>query len=500
MEDQESTKREQDLLFPSRIGKDEMNLIELPFTLLSTRNTTNRIMMERYWESKGEDGKTRRFYKKITGHPKLGLPTFQAEEVYIALMELSSRQDFEDVNVHTSRYELLRLMGWPTTGHYYRELIDILDQLLAVTITTNAFWDSAKKTYVTMGFGIIDGYQFFENARSGKKADSEQMPLPLGYITWNKFLFDSFKRGYIKTLNTEAYFGMTTRTAKRLYRYVDKHLHRGGSFEIDLFKLAFEKLEMASSYHHPSEIIRKLKPAIKEHNEKKIAKIKIAKSKTTPSGYKMVLRPILKSQMEVPQLDFQLDFQLDSSSKTEEQRYTERKLDTEAIGLADELQTRGVSKSQSEKLYKQYPDRIAEKLQTFDHLLEQRSPLIEKNPAGWLVKAIQEDYQPSEQQIKEKERRRKQQKADERKARWLQHREELIKQDVANWEEVPPEERITGVLGFWIAGEVMNGRQPTSEQIETKKQELIDNLPRTEEEKWEYIAPNYPEKPPDDLE
>lgn len=48
-------------------------------------------------------------------------------------------------------------------------------------------------------------------------------------------------------------------------------------------------------------------------------------------------------------------------------------------------------------------------------------------------------------------------------------------------------------------GETINGRTPTPEQIGAKKQRLIDSLPKTDDEKWEYITQSYSEDPPDDF-
>jgi hypothetical protein len=479
-----------------RVGKDEMNLIELPFTLLSSRNPDRHAIVERHWQGVGEDGRTREFYKIVTGHPQFGLPTFQAEEVYIALMELTNRQGFSNRRVHTTQYEVLKIMRW-TGGSRYRALIRALDQMGAVWISTNAFWNNKASSYEKVGFGIIDDYRFFEQERKGrrKKRGDDQ---PLSFVDWNQILFDSFKRGFIKTLDPDVYFSLSTNTAKRLFRYADKHLYRREIQEIDLFRLAFDKLEMSSNYRYPSQIIRELKHAIAELKEKKLSKIRIVKSKTTASGYKVVFSPITNPQVQVPQLE--LDFEFDSPSKAEEQRSAEEELDAEVAALASELQKRGISKSQSQKLSKRYPDRIGAKLQMFDLLLEQQSSLVQKNPAGWLVRAIEEDYQPSKHQIREHERKKRRWEAEDRKARWLEHREVLIQTDLANWDKTSPEERAKGPLGFWIAVEKSGGPQPTPEQIEAKRQELIDNLPKTDEEKREYIALNYPEEPPDDFE
>jgi len=69
-----------------------------------------------------------------------------------------------------------------------------------------------------------------------------------------------------------------------------------------------------------------------------------------------------------------------------------------------------------------------------------------------------------------------------------------------DWDQVASEKRMEGRLGFWITGETMNGRNPTSDQIETKRQELIDSLPKTDEDRYDYLSQNYSEIPPRDFE
>lgn len=283
-----------------RAGKDEMNLIELPFTLLSKKNPRKIKTMERKWIGKGEDGKERKFYKIVTASDKWGLPTFTGEEVYLACMELSHRQGFKDREVHTSQYELLNIMNWPLSdGRSYERLIRTFNQLGGVLITTNAFWNNQNKMYEKVGFGIINNYKFFENERRGRKKKYHQLAIPFGYFRWDDELFNSFQRGNIKTINTSLYFSLKNYTAKRLYRFVDKKLYKHEVFELDLKKLAFDKLEMAGeAYKHSSKIIQNLRPAIQELKERGIAEIEIKKSKTE-SGYKACFNPITKSQVHI---------------------------------------------------------------------------------------------------------------------------------------------------------------------------------------------------------
>jgi hypothetical protein len=172
----------------------------------------------------------------------------------------------------------------------------------------------------------------------------------------------------------------------------------------------------------------------------------------------------------------------------------------EESSLGQQLIKRGVTEIVATELVKKYStQQIERQVEVFDWLLEVRSPLLEKNPPGFLRKSIEENYQPPKEYLDQQNRKDKEQRKEDRQERWLKHREELISQDVTNWDQIPLEKRIEGRLGFWITGETMNGRTPMPEQMEIKKKELIDGLPRTDDEKWEYIAQNYPEEPPDDF-
>src|SRR5262249_28552727 len=65
----------------------------------------------------------------------------------------------------------------------------------------------------------------------------------------------------------------------------------------------------------------------------------------------------------------------------------------EPAPLAAELVERGVSRAKAGQLVSQYPaDMIQEKLEVFDWLMGQRDKRVAKNPAGYLVKSITDDY------------------------------------------------------------------------------------------------------------
>lgn len=173
-------------------------------------------------------------------------------------------------------------------------------------------------------------------------------------------------------------------------------------------------------------------------------------------------------------------------------------LSGEKSNIAEGLVQRGITKAAAMKMVRVHPiEQIQRQMAVFDWLKERKSPLLAKNSAGFLRKSIVEDYHPPEEYLSLKETESQRHKEQNRKEGWLQHREELIRQDIANWNKTPPEERVSGRLDAWI---LTQEASPTQNEIERKLHELIDSLPQTDQEKWEYILPDYSGEPPPDFE
>ena len=132
------------LLQPIRLGRDEMNLSEFPFAVLSKLAPNDVTTLEFYDEIRTGEGKMVARKWIVTGTEKYGLPTATDEEVYIALMEVTKEQGFESRTVPITRYDLISRMGWKPDGRSYTRLEAALDRLKTVSIKAeNAFWDNA---------------------------------------------------------------------------------------------------------------------------------------------------------------------------------------------------------------------------------------------------------------------------------------------------------------------------------------------------------------------
>jgi len=413
---------EVDLLM-RRIGKDDMNLIEIPFSTLDKgANRKGGIVLRRDYTSRDKKtGKIRRCYVEIKGDPKLGLPTPFEDEVYIAAMEITNRYGFEDITVPATKYELLKIMQRPPgDSRYLRRLEEGMERLKMVGIRSNDFWDNEKKEYMLLSFGIISNYGFYEDERRGRRGRDGEGGSPIkGFFTWDNLLFaNSFMKDFIKSLDTETYFSLKLPVSKKLYRYGDKHIQKG-SHSIDLFKLAFVRLGMSENQKYRSLVIESLRPGIEELSERNLMRIVIRESRTE-SGYKVVFLPAGKKQISVPR-------EVGDGKEREAsvlQDHGEKSL------LITELKGFGVSDKAALNWVRKYgEERVKEALESLRFNLELGREI--KSNGGWLRRHLEESWeQPSG--VKQK----KKQEEDERRLMEEQERnkrQEEMKKGYENW-------------------------------------------------------------------
>ncbi len=252
MDKREDTRETQSAL--ARVGRDEMNLAEFPFALLSKR-VPDGVSEIRFSDTiRGPNGALVERRWTLTGSPKHGLPVAADEPVYVALMEATKEQGFKSRIVSTSRQDIARRIGLPHGGAAYRQIKASLDRLVGVNIhAENAFWDPDKRTYGTVSFGLLDDYVLLDERKDRSKQ------LPLGQVAWNRIIFASFLAGNIKRLDTTFFFSLDSPIARRLYRYLDKKRYDGKPlFQIGIEKLCFEHLGLSRSYQYPSQLRQKL--------------------------------------------------------------------------------------------------------------------------------------------------------------------------------------------------------------------------------------------------
>lgn len=177
------------------IGKDELNLCECPFTLLSDKVEEDRKTLE---FRDRQNGITRHW--TISGSDKYGLPCALDESVFMAMLFLSKRNGFINQKTYFNSYEILKLMKWPISGHQYKRLELALSRLSGVTIYADYLWDQGKFKEGKFIFHIIDDAFLDKGKRDSKNS----------WFKWGDRLFESFLNGNIKNLDLDTYFSLST--------------------------------------------------------------------------------------------------------------------------------------------------------------------------------------------------------------------------------------------------------------------------------------------------
>jgi hypothetical protein len=123
--------------------------------------------------------------------------------------------------------------------------------------------------------------------------------------------------------------------------------------------------------------------------------------------------------------------------------------------------------------------RIETKIELYEYLKARESQLLWKNPAGYLRKAIEDDYQAPEgfvtrAQIAAMQKERERQ---EQAQRWFE-----TDRTYRDWAAMSDEEKAAGQLWVWrLRFKRNNQRDAKPEEIQAQKAEIMNNLPTPEE-------------------
>jgi hypothetical protein len=243
------------------IGKDELNLVDVPFSLLSNRPAAKKnsahvktIKVQKSYKS--VQGEMKIGTIVITGSDAYGLPMPADTDLWMAILCLFKACNFDNHTIYFTRYELLTVLGWPKTKHYYDRLKAGLNRLKTVNIVFDrCWWNSVHKTYTSTAFNLIDNYEIFDERNN---LGNEQ-----SFIKLNDVVYDNCRSGHIKNLDLKFYLNLSSSISKQLYRVLDKQANNKYSYQIGIRKLAHDRLGLPTAYY-VSKIKQLLQPALEE--------------------------------------------------------------------------------------------------------------------------------------------------------------------------------------------------------------------------------------------
>jgi len=394
-----------------RIGRDEMNLAEFPLGMLADRAdpTVKTIVFN------GEHGRL-----TITGSDAHGLPTAPDADVIVALLHLTKAQNnFTSPDVTFTRYDLLKLLGWPDRGQYYKRLEESLNRWIGVTLYyEKAWWDNSIKCRVDAKLHILESVVIFDQEVC-RTLRARRQALPFSTFSWNKIFFASCQADNLKRLDLTTYFGLRSAVSKQLYRFLDKRFYLRGEWTFDLHELAFEHVGLSRNYS-AAKVKEKIRPALEE-----LTAIGFLEPMTPAKRYvntgrgrwriRLVRRRAIEAAASPPQAGLP--------------------------AVVAELVARGITPATAADLAEAHAaGKIAEKLDAFDWLVGRKDKALKRNPAGWLYRAIVDDFAPPPGYIGKAERERLGQV----------ERERLRREDEVRQGRARAREDADAVRTFWV--------------------------------------------------
>jgi hypothetical protein len=341
---------------PRRVGRDEMNLAEFPIALL-TDYPPEGVKMLVFEDRHGK--------LTVVGSEDRGLPTASDADVIVGLIQLTKlRNDFTDPTVEFSRYELLKLLGWPDQKQYYQRLKESLRRWVGVTLHYDGcWWDNRRKRRVSASFHILDRLV----------VPDEDDSRVVSSFTWGKDFFNSCRAGNLKRLNLDIYFGLRSAISKQLYRFLDKRFYLRPDQTFDLRELAFEHVGMSRNYT-AALLKAKLQPALAELEGIDFLEPMTAAERYTKTGrgaWNIRLVRKLPAPAEA------------APAETKP---------PEPTGLVLELVERGVTHAVAVDLVRNFPaDRIRRQVEVVDWLRETKPKRV-KDLGAYLSEAIRKDF------------------------------------------------------------------------------------------------------------
>ncbi|HMO19188.1 MAG TPA: replication initiator protein A [Oligoflexia bacterium] len=364
--------------------KDELNFAEFPLASLADHVPNNQKTLT-FNDTIIDKSLNKPVTRKLTimASDQYGLPRALDEEVILGLIQISNRQGFKDKKVHFSSYELIKLLGWSDSTKSYKRIEEALNRWISITLFYDkAWWSKQEQCWVNEKFHILESVTIYDKERraNSRKLKANDENAGRSYFVWNEKVFESFIAGNLKEIDLDIYKSLKSSISKRMYRFLDKRFYHRSNLDFDLSTFAYEHIGV--SRQSPLAEVKRLfsKPILELEN----------------IGF---IKPLPKDErfLKIKKGIYSIVFEKGQSD-------AKNLMSDEEAKVLDELQSRGVTSGKASKLVRSYPaSRVLEKIAIHDWMLSTKDKRCSSNPAGFLVNAIENDYQQPKGFLKSRE-------------------------------------------------------------------------------------------------
>lgn len=358
-------------------GRDELNIAEFPIATLQRQQPPDSKAKRDtvvFRSTRYDPIRRERVPQTVTvvAPAKFGLPTPADEHVLLALLHLAKlTTNFTKEEVRFVPHQLFQIMHWSGNSRSYQRLRDVLRRLKSLTILyQNAWWDTGQRQFEEeFATALIAEYRLVREGRGRKRTT---VP-PASWVRWTQSFFESLSRGNLKRLDLRRLFALKLPTTQRLYRFLDKRFYTSPVVTLDLRDLAFGHVGLTPTANVAA-VKRNLAPAIVE---------------LEAIGFIEPAPPQVRYE-KVGRGQWQVTFTRVPAATGEKREGGDG---YEHGALSDALVHRGVTSAVANRLVRGHPaEHIRRQLDGFDRLQEARDARASKNPAGFLVRAIRDNF------------------------------------------------------------------------------------------------------------
>jgi hypothetical protein len=472
--DMKIVEQKEQIIIP-KVLRSEFNFLKYPFFDLSKASTRDKIEVKESIES--NEGRADLVWR-VSKNVEFGFPSAFDKKLYRAIEQIIDKMSkpIQNPIALGSLRSLCGLMRINPSGFNTNEVKKSLQRMVATTIQSQGtfYLKDAKKT-LNDTFHLYDRVLF-----SGDQFPDGTVSDGIFLLVSNWYL-QNINANYVVPLDWDYYQKLQGNIATRMYEYIGLFIYAALQNNRNFVQVRYSRL---CDYF----------PLVRQD-------VKWKAQKQLGQAHTELLNDQYFSTVEwldcPDQDDWLIKYYIGNRAVSEWQRnkkYFKRELESpkcEEIespvietkpdkSLTDELVKRKITRKVAEKLCADKPaEKISTWIDAFDYLVESNSSLIGKNPAGYLRKAIEEDWAlPADFVPKEEKIRRQEQQQDVQKR--FEHTQKIER--YKEWLSMTDRQKVKGELMFWeIRYKKRNDRMPTTDELRSKEDELIKKLPTNEE-------------------
>lgn len=265
-------KDEEGLLIPPRrliegLIKSEVNLEKLPYFYAEKNRFKDIDQPIRFVKTVDRDNNRVTVQWTVLPHPKYGRPNYFDRDVYRAIQEIINRKGVMHGNLLAFSYrEICRIMGLTYSGKTAKDIKDSIRRIRATEVESRgAFQLKGRSKEGEEDEWLTDTFSVFSRIIEKGQRLPDGSKAETGFIELGSWYVQSILRGYLKNLDLQYYFSLSSPLARSFYSYLDVVFHAlrdnpGSSFKKRYTEFCAELL--VTPQHYKSKVLKIFEPAI----------------------------------------------------------------------------------------------------------------------------------------------------------------------------------------------------------------------------------------------